>query len=305
MSIYLPIAEMQINVFLLLFLGMLTGILSGMFGVGGGFLTTPLLIFLGIPPAVTVSSSANQIIAASFSGFLAHLRRANVDIKMGIIITIGGFIGSSLGVALFKFLKDVGQIDLVISLGYVIFLGLIGTLMGIESFKTIRSLKKGEETATNIKIKCLRKLPVYFPVYFPKSNIRVSIFLPILVGIFSGILVSVLGIGGGFVMIPAMIYIIGMPTSMVIGTSLLQIVFITINVTILQSITTHTVDIVLSMIMIVGSVFGAQIGTKIGSKISPEKLRAALAVLVLAVVIRLAISLFIEPHNLYSIIAYE
>ncbi len=301
MSIYLPIAEMPVNVFLILALGGITGILSGMFGIGGGFLMTPFLMFMGIPPAVAVSSSANQIIAASFSGFLAHLRRANVDIKMGIVITIGGFIGSSLGVWLFRVLKEMGQIDLVISLCYVFFLGSIGTLMAIESINVILAKKKGKAISKATRLRWVARLQLPFVVNFPKSNIKVSIIIPILIGMFTGMLVSLMGIGGGFVMIPAMIYLLGMPTSVVIGTSLFQIVFITVNVTVLQAINTHTVDVILAILMLTSSVVGAQIGTSLGVKLPAEQLRAMLALMVLGVVFKLALGLFLTPDDLFTI----
>lgn len=305
MYIYLPIAEMPVNIFLILFLGGITGVLSGMFGVGGGFLMTPFLIFMGIPPAVAVSSSANQIIAASFSGFLAHLRRANVDIKMGLVIIAGGFIGSSIGVAIFSILQDMGQIDLVISLCYVIFLGTIGMMMAVESFKVILSKQNGSPYIEKDNKNWLRRLPLPFMVKFPKSGVKLSIFLPISVGMFAGILVSLMGIGGGFVMIPAMIYILGMPTSVVIGTSLFQIVFITANVTLLQAINTQTVDVILALLMLLSSVIGAQFGTRIGLKLPAEQLRAMLAVMVLAVVIKLALGLVIPPDNPFTIVALD
>lgn len=305
MYIYLPIAEMPVNIFLILFLGGITGVLSGMFGVGGGFLMTPFLIFMGIPPSVAVSSSANQIIAASFSGFLAHLRRANVDIKMGSVIIMGGLAGSSLGVMLFAWLKKMGQIDLVISLSYVIFLGTIGALMAIESINMIISKKKGKVIEEEKKTSWLHRIPLPFIVNFPRSGIKTSVLLPIIVGMFTGILVSLMGIGGGFIMIPAMIYILRMPTSVVIGTSLFQIVFITANVTILQSITTHTVDVILALIMLTSSVIGAQFGTKIGLKIPAEQLRAMLAIMVLGVVIKLAFGLLLTPDNPFTIAVME
>ena len=302
MYIYLPIAEMTVNIFLILGLGGVTGLLSGMFGVGGGFLMTPFLIFMGIPPAVAVSSSANQIIAASFSGFLAHWRRANVDIKMGIVIIIGGFIGSSLGVGIFAILSDMGYIDLVISLCYVVFLGSIGTLMAFESIKIILTKRRGNIVKPRERKNWLTKLPLPFVIKFPRSGVKISAILPVCVGIFAGVLVSLMGIGGGFVMIPAMIYILGMPTSVVIGTSLFQIVFITANVTILQSVSTHTVDVVLALLMLASSVIGAQFGTRIGLKLPAEQLRAMLAIMVLAVVIKLALGLLITPDNPFSII---
>jgi len=305
MSVYLPIAEMPVSVFLLLLLGVVTGVFSGLFGVGGGFLMTPFLIFLGIPPAVAVSSSANQIIAASFSGFLAHLRRANVDVKMGVIITIGGLLGSSLGVWLFKVLKDNGQIDLVISLGYVFFLGTIGGLMALESIQVIWAKRKGNFSSKVHQVRFISRLNLPLVMTFSRSNIQISLLIPLMIGVFSGVLVSLMGIGGGFVMVPAMIYILGMPTSVVIGTSLFQIVCVTINVTILQSITTHTVDIVLALLMLTGSVIGAQMGTRLGMKLPAEQLRAGLAILVLAVVIKLAFGLFVTPQNPYSVVIME
>lgn len=303
MYIYLPIAEMPVNIIVILLLGGATGLLSGMFGVGGGFLMTPFLIFIGVPPAVAVSSSANQIIAASFSGFLAHLRKANVDIRMGLVMLCGGFIGSSLGVMLFRFLKELGQIDLVISVCYVIFLGSIGSLMAIESINLILRKRKGLEQNSQKKETLAERLP--FHMEFPRSEIKISVIVPIAIGMFTGVLVSLMGIGGGFIMIPAMIYLLGMPTSVVIGTSLFQIVFITANVTFLQAINTQTVDIILAFLMLLGSVIGAQFGTRIGLKIPAEYLRASLAVMVLAVVFKLAYGLFVTPAEIYSIIALE
>jgi hypothetical protein len=301
MYIYLPIAEMPVNIFWILSLGGITGVLSGMFGVGGGFLMTPFLIFMGVPPAVAVSSSANQIIAASFSGFLAHLRRANVDIKIGCVVIVGGFVGSTLGVGLFVWLQSLGQIDLVISLCYVVFLGSIGTLMAIESIKIIFAKKYGYPLPASDKEHWLRSLPLPFQMHFPGSDITISVLLPLGIGMFTGILVSLMGIGGGFIMIPAMIYLLGMPTSRVIGTSLFQIVFITANVTLLQAINTQTVDIVLALLMLVSSVMGAQLGTRIGLRLPAEQLRAMLALMVLAVVVKLAWGLLATPDSLFTI----
>jgi hypothetical protein len=305
MYIYLPIAEMPVNIFLVLFLGGVTGLLSGMFGVGGGFLITPLLILMGIPPAVAVSSSVNQMIGASFSGFLAHLRRANVDIKIGSIIVAGGFLGSSMGVWLFAILKRIGQIDFAISICYVIFLGAIGTFMAYESINAIISRKKGIPRNNLQKTNWLLRLPLPFVVEFQRSGIKVSVMLPLFVGFLSGVLSSIMGLGGGFILIPAMLYILGMPTSVVVGTSLFNTVLITANVTILQSISTHTVDIVLAMLILTSGVIGAQFGTRIGLKLPAEYLRAMLAMMVLAVVIKLALGLVITPQNPYSITLLE
>ncbi len=276
-----------------------------MFGIGGGFLMTPFLMLMGIPPAVAVSSSVTQMIGASFSGFLAHWRRANVDIKIGIFIILGGFVGSSLGVVLFASLKERGQIDLAISLCYVIFLGAIGVLMAIESINAIIAKKKGVIKITEDKKNWLLELPLPFVIEFPRSNISVSAILPFAVGMFSGVLSSIMGIGGGFVLVPAMIYILGMPTSVVVGTSLFNTVFITANVTILQALHTHTVDVVLAMLILTSGVIGAQFGTRLSLKLPAEQLRALLAVMVLVVVIKLGLGLFITPEDLYSITAQE
>lgn len=302
MYIYLPIAEMPVNVLALLLLGGVTGVLSGMFGIGGGFLMTPFLMFMGIPPAVAVSTSANQIIAASVSGFLAHWRHGNVDFRMGIFMLIGGVIGSSYGVKLFAFLQELGLVDLLISLLYVTFLGGIGSLMLMESIRTIR-INRGslprpvtEESSTN---GWKSRLP--FQHHFPHSEITVSAVLPIAIGIVTGVMVSMMGIGGGFVMIPAMIYMLGMPTSVVIGTSLFQIIFITSNVTILQAVNTQTVDVVLALLLLSGSVIGAQFGTRYGSRLPAEQLRGLLALLVLSVAIKLGVGLLIEPADIYTV----
>ncbi len=302
MQIYLPIAGMPVDILLIPFLGGISGLLSGMFGVGGGFLMTPLLIFIGIPPAVAVPSSANQVIAASFSGFLAHWRRQNVDFKMGTLLLIGGLAGSSLGVWLFALLQTLGQVDLVISLCYVLFLGSVGTLMAIESLKTIFYKRRGGALPRRERSHSLHRLPLPFQVHFPRSNLQLSALLPIAIGFVVGILVSLMGMGGGFLMVPAMIYLLRMPTSVVIGTSLFQIIFITANVTFLQAVNTHTVDIVLALLMLSGSVVGAQFGTRIGLKLPAEYLRAMMAVLVLLVVAKLAFRLFVQPSDLFEIV---
>jgi len=307
MQIYLPIAELPVNIFMLLGLGGLGGVLAGMFGIGGGFLLTPFLMFIGVPPAVAVATSTNQIIASSVSGFLAHWYRNNVDIKMGIFLLFGGLFGASIGVWLFTILKDLGQIDLAISLSYVIFLGTIGVLMGVESTKAIIKHKRqgGDEIEPEVKMAWLREANLPWKVRFHRSNLTVSAILPISVGALAGILVSLMGIGGGFIMIPAMIYILGMPTSVVVGTSLFQIVFTTSLVTILHAVNTQSVDIVLAFLLIIGGVVGAQFGTMISLKLPSEKLRWMLAILVLMVCIRLALGLFLEPDNLYSVTVVE
>jgi uncharacterized membrane protein YfcA len=305
MQIYLPIAEIPVNILLILLLGLATGFMAGMFGIGGGFLITPLLIFIGIPPAIAVSTSANQIIASSFSGLLTHLNRGTVDIKMGLFLLIGGLFGSAFGVYIFKILQKTGQIDVVIPLFYVIFLGSIGVIMLIDSIKIL--LEKHYDLVWQKKpsgkfIRFLRKIEnLPGRIYFPKSNVKVSVVVPIILSFKIGILISLMGIGGGFLMIPAMIYILRMPAHIVIGTSLFQIVVIAANTTFLQAITNNTVDILLACLMIISSVFGAQIGSRVGQKTDVDNLRSLLAIIILIVCINMFIGLFIHPQNLYKI----
>ncbi len=301
MQIYLPIAEVSVNIFTLLSLGGTVGILSGLFGIGGGFLTTPFLILLGINPAIAVASSANQIVAASLSGFYAHWARRNVDFRMGTLLLIGGLIGSTGGVFIFKWLKTLGQIDLVISLLYVIFLGSIGSLMAIESVQTMRGKKKRKKKSDKTPLS--KRLP--WQMKFPRSKLVISAWLPLGLGLAVGVLVSIMGVGGGFFMIPAMIYLLGMPTSVVIGTSLFQIMFITINVTFLHAITTQTVDLMLAVLLLLGSATGAQIGSRLGAKLPADKLRGLLAIMVLGVAIKLGMTLFTPPENIYSMTVEE
>ena len=301
MNIYLPIAEMSVNVFLILGLGGITGVLSGMFGVGGGFLMTPLLIFIGVPPAVSVSTVANQIIASSVSGFLAQHRRGNVDFKMGWYLLIGGMAGSTLGVALFRWLRQIGYIDLFISIIYVTFLGIVGAMMAGESIRAILKIAKKPAPADAPTLAA--RLP--FKLDFPRSGLHISALMPVAIGFFVGVMVSLMGIGGGFFLIPAMIYLLGMPTNVVIGTSLFQIIFITANVTLLQAITTQTVDILLAFLLLTGSVVGAQFGSRIGARLPAEYLRAMLAALVLGVAIKLAFGLFTPPSDVFSVEVME
>ena len=305
MQIYLPIAEIPVNVIVILLLGLLTGFLAGMFGIGGGFIATPLLMFIGIPPAIAVSTSANQIIASSVSGLLANLRRGAVDIKMGLFLIIGGFIGSSLGVSLFQLLQKTGQIDIVISLVYVIFLGSISIMMLIDGIKTITAKKYNivwavkENSNMDGFLKWAEDLP--WQVHFPKSGITISILVPITLSIGIGVLVALMGIGGGFIMIPAMIYILRMPSSVVVGTSLFQIVFIASNATFLQAVTNNTVDIVLAFLMIISSSIGAQIGTRTGYKVDADSMRSFLSLLLLGVCVKMLFVLFQHPESLYVI----
>jgi len=299
MQIYLPIAEVSVNAFLLLGLGGLVGILSGMFGVGGGFLMTPLLFFIGIPPAVAVATEANQIVASSFSGVLAHFKRKTVDLKMGTVLLIGGLIGAYLGIQLFNMLRSMGQVDLLVKLSYVVFLGIIGSLMFVESLNAIRRAKKTGTAAKRKKHNWVHNLP--FKMKFRTSGLYISVIPPFIVGVFVGVLAAIMGVGGGFVMVPAMIYLLGMPTKVVIGTSLFQIIFVTAFTTMMHATTNYTVDIVLAVLLLVGGVIGAQIGARIGVKMKAENLRILLALLVLAVCGKLALDLLLQPAELYSI----
>ncbi|MES2961106.1 MAG: sulfite exporter TauE/SafE family protein [Pseudomonadota bacterium] len=305
MQIYLPIAEIPVNILLILLLGLTTGFLAGMFGIGGGFIATPLLMFIGIPPAIAVSTSTNQIIASSVSGVFAHFRKGSVDIKMGLVLVIGGFIGSTLGVSIFKILQKTGNIDLVVALTYVIFLGSISITMLIDSVKTLVEKKYGvtwEKTENGNLDKFLAKIDrLPWKSHFPKSDITVSLIVPIVLSIGIGILVALMGVGGGFLMIPAMIYILRMPSSVVVGTSLFQIVFIASNATFLQAVTNNTVDIVLAFLMIISSSIGAQIGTRTGYKVDADSMRSFLSLLLLGVCVKMLFVLFKHPESLYVI----
>jgi len=299
MQVYLPIAEVSVNIFLLIGLGGLVGILSGLFGVGGGFLMTPLLFFIGIPPAIAVATEANQIVASSFSGALAHLRRRTVDLKMGWILVSGGLIGSGTGVQIFKVLRDLGQVELLITLCYVFFLGIIGSLMLWES---IRALIRSNNNFRPIKIKrhnWVHRLPL--KIRFRTSNLYISCIPPFIIGALVGFLAAIMGVGGGFILVPVMIYIIGMPTKVVIGTSLFQIIFVTGFTTLLHSTQNYSVDALLALILLIGGVVGAQIGTRLGVYLKAEQLRILLAILVLAVCIKLGLELLIEPTELFSL----
>ncbi len=300
MQIYLPIAGQSLNIFLILGMGGAVGFLSGMFGVGGGFLMTPLLIFIGIPPPVAVATEANQIVAASVSGVIAHWRRGNVDIKMGVILLIGGAAGSTTGTFIFRLLREMGQIDLVISISFVVFLGIVGTLMlGESSRKILRSEGSGGARRKAHTHYWAHGLPV--KMRFHKSKLYISILPPLAIGYVVGVLAAIMGVGGGFIMIPAMIYLIGMPTSVVIGTSLFQIIFVTANVTFLHSVTNQTVDIILALLLLTGAVIGAQFGARAGIKLRGEQLRALLALMVLAVCGKLLFDLVATPVDVYSI----
>ena len=261
---------------------------------------TPLLIFLGVPSAVAVSTEANQIVASSVSGVLAHWRRGNVDFKMGGILVGGGLVGSSIGVLLFSILRDIGQIDLVIRLSYVVFLGIIGVLMLMESVRAILQTRQpGAKRGKLHQHNWLHGLPL--KVRFRKSKLYISALLPFFLAAFVGVLSAIMGVGGGFILVPAMIYLLGMPTYTVIGTSLFQIIFVTANITILQSVQTQTVDFVLAGLLLVGAVIGAQFGARVGALLRGEQLRGLLALIVLAVCLKLVFDLVITPEDVFSV----
>lgn len=301
MQIYLPIAEMTVNVLVILGMGGAVGFLSGMFGVGGGFLMTPLLIFSGIPPAIAVATEANQIVASSFSGALVHFRRRSVDVKLGFVLLAGGLIGSLLGVEVFRLLRALGQLDLIISLLYVGFLGIVGGLMLIESLNAIRRSSKGQAATVRKpgQHTWIHGLPL--KTRFKRSKLYLSVIPVMVLGALVGVLAAIMGVGGGFIMVPAMIYLLRVPTNVVIGTSLFQIVFVTAFTTILHSTTNQTVDVILALLLMIGGVIGAQFGARAGHKLRGEQLRALLALLVLVVCLRLAINLVLTPEELFSI----
>ena len=301
MQIYLPIAEMSANLFVLLGMGAVVGFLSGMFGVGGGFLMTPLLIFFGVPPAVAVGTEANQIVAAALSGVVAHWRRGNVDIRMGAVLVAGGIVGSTLGSWLFKALRDSGHVDQVISVAFVVFLGAVGSVMLVESVRVMIRTRRGGSRRRSRRHYWIHGLPL--KMRFPRSRLYISSLLPLGMGFVVGFLASIMGVGGGFFLIPAMIYVLGMPTAMVVGTSLFQIIFVTANVTVLHAFNNQTVDVLLALILLSGAVVGAQFGTAVGSRLKGEQLRGLLALIVLAVCARMAATLILQPDDLYSVVA--
>ena len=300
MQVYLPIAEMSVNALLVLGMGGLVGFLSGMFGVGGGFLMTPLLIFIGVPPAIAVGTQANQLVAASVSGVLAHWRRGNVDVKLGIVMLLGGMVGTVIGVWIFALQQRIGQIDIAITLAYVLFLGTIGGMMLVESSRAL--IRRRAPTAKRGKLHrhiWLHGLPL--KMRFQRSKLYISALLPAGIGAVGGMLVAIMGIGGGFMLVPAMIYLLNMPTGLVAGTSLFQIIFTTAMATLLQAATNQTVDVMLALLLLIGGVIGAQFGTKAGGKLRGEQARLLLASLVVAVAVKLAFDLVIEPKDVFTI----
>jgi uncharacterized membrane protein YfcA len=301
MDFYLPIAEMSANIFVFLGMGAAVGFLSGMFGVGGGFLMTPLLIFSGIPAAVAVGTEAAQIVASSVSGAIAQYQRKNVDIKMGFVLLAGGIFGAVIGVQIVKILREIGQFELFVKLTYVTFLGIIGTLMLIEALNTIHRSRGGKQVSARRpgQHSWIHGLP--FKMRFHRSKLYISAIPPLLIGAFVGFLGAIMGVGGGFVMVPAMIYLLRVPTNVVVGTSLFQIVFVTAATTIMHATQNYTVDIVLALLLMIGGVIGAQFGAVAGEKLKGEQLRALLAGLVLLVCLRIAWGLIVTPDEIYSI----
>ena len=301
MDIYLPIANLSVNALVIILLGGGVGFLSGMFGVGGGFLTTPLLIVYGIPPTVAAASAASQVTGASVSGVFAHVRRKGVDFKMGWVLVAGGMIGSVVGGFLFRLLQSTGQIDTVIAIVYVLLLGSIGSMMATEAFGAIRAMRSG--AAPRPRKRRHHPLVAALPLRtrFYRSGLYISPLAPLLLGFGVGILTILLGVGGGFILVPAMLYLLGMTTQVVVGTSLFQTLFVTATATMVHATTTKAVDIVLAVLLLVGSVAGAQVGARFASKVKPEYLRLALAVIVLLVAGRIALGLGWRPDEIYSV----
>jgi uncharacterized membrane protein YfcA len=301
MDVYLPIANLSVNALVIIGLGGLVGILSGMFGVGGGFLTTPLLIFYGIPPTVAAASASTQVTGSSVSGVIAHSRRKGVDYQMGGVLVVGGIFGTLAGAALFRALQQLGQIDTVINIVYVLLLGSIGGLMAKESLASVRALRRGEKLPAKKRRHhpLVANLPLRWRFY--RSGLYISPLAPLILGFVTGILTILLGVGGGFVMVPAMLYLLGMGAQVVVGTSLFQILFVTLASTMVHSLTTKAVDIVLAVLLLIGSVTGAQLGARFAQKLPPEYLRLLLATLVLLVAARLAIGLGFRPAEIYTV----
>jgi hypothetical protein len=299
MQIYLPIAEISLDVFLLLGLGGLIGFLSGMFGVGGGFLMTPMLIFIGVPPTVAVATQANHVVASSVSGVFAHFKRDNVDVKMGLVLLAGGFLGSTVGVSLFSLLRGLGQIDLVINLAYVVLLSVIGILLILEGGRALvrRRRKSGGPSRPR------RAWAAHWPLRmrFPKSRLYISALLPLSLGFGVGVLSAIMGVGGGFILVPLMIYVLGMPTTVVIGTSLFQIIFVSANVTFLQATQNQTVDLVLALLLVVGGVIGAQFGGRFAARLPADSLRIMLGLLIIGVAGKLLVDLVTAPVDVYAL----
>jgi len=301
MDIYLPIAGLSVNILVIILLGGSVGMLSGMFGVGGGFLTTPLLIFYGIPPMVAAASASTQVTGASVSGVFAHMRRGGVDFHMGAVLVAGGFLGTIFGAALFELLEAWGQIDTVINILYTILLGSIGTMMAREAWASVSATRSGQPLPARKRRHhpLVANLPWRWRFY--RSGLYISPLAPLILGFVTGILTMLLGVGGGFIMVPAMLYILGMSANVVVGTSLFQILFVTMSSTMVHSLTTKAVDIVLAVFLLIGSVTGAQIGARLAQRMRPDYLRLFLAAIVLIVALRMALGLGWRPDEIYTV----
>ncbi|MEW6426420.1 MAG: sulfite exporter TauE/SafE family protein [Thermodesulfobacteriota bacterium] len=305
MYMYLPIALTSVNYLLVVGLGLAVGLLSGLFGVGGGFLMTPLLMMIGIPPTIAAATDANQIVAASASGCYAHWKLGNVDFKMGLLLLLGGFVGGAVGVQIIKILRATGGADFLIKLTYVVMLGGVGSFMFFESLNAMKKSRRpaagasGATGKTPAKKGLLASLPMQ--VHFVKSGVSHSALIPLVLGAFVGILAAIMGVGGGFLMVPVMIYLLRMPMHVVVGTSLFQILFTCVEVTFLQSYQNHTVDFILALLLLIGSVFGAQIGTALGRRLHGEQLKILLSIIVLAVTVKIVLELVLEPSLLLAL----
>ncbi|HEX7710102.1 MAG TPA: sulfite exporter TauE/SafE family protein [Sphingomonadaceae bacterium] len=302
MYVYLPIANLAVNGLVIVLLGLITGLLSGIFGVGGGFLTTPLLIFYGVPPTVAAASAASQVTGASVSGVFAHRWRGGIDYQMGAVMAAGGVIGIAVGALLFRLLQSLGQIDTTINILYVVLLGTIGTVMARESLQALKSLHRGTPPPARKRRHhpLIASLPLRWRFYL--SGLYISPIAPLLLGLVTGILTMLMGIGGGFMLVPAMLYILGMSANVVVGTSLFQILFVTAATTMMHALTTKEVDIVLAGLLLIGSVSGAQLGAKFAQRAKPEYLRLALAAIVLLIALRMAYGLGVRPDEIYTVV---
>ncbi len=299
MDVYLPIANLSVNGLFIVLLGAVTGILSGLFGVGGGFLTTPLLIFYGVPPTVAAASASTQVTGASVSGVLAQRRRGGVDFRMGGVMIAGGVLGAGIGALLFRFFEAVGQIDVVISVLYVVLLGTIGAMMAREAVQTLTSKDAAAAPRRRRHHPLVAVLPLRWRFY--RSGLYISPIAPLILGVLVGILTMLMGVGGGFILVPAMLYILGMSANVVVGTSLFNILFVTMASTMMHSLTTKAVDIVLVVLLLIGSVMGAQFGTRIAVRLRPELLRLVLATIVLLVAFRMLFGLGFQPDEIYTV----
>jgi len=302
LHLYLPIAGNSVNILAILGLGGGVGLLSGIFGVGGGFLMTPLLIMMGIPATVAAASDSNQIVGASTSGTLAHFRLVNVDFRMGMLLLIGGVVGGTGGVQIIKVLRQLGNADFLINVTYVLMLGIIGSYMFFESLQSMRKVKSSGPAASKEKESLYARLMQSLPwqMEFKRSGVRLSLLMPLILGVLVGILAAIMGVGGGFIMVPVMVYLLRMPMHVVVGTSLFQILFTCINVTIMQAWENHTVDFILALLLLIGSSIGAQVGAKVGKKLHGDQLKILLASLVLVVMVKMLYQLLARPDTLLA-----